>query len=1209
MRAPKSTSARWTGVACGTLTGVSLVNLVSTLPACLALPALLAMLALSLIGPASAAVSVSPGGQAGYSQAIAVPPGIAGMAPNLAFSYVDGGINGPLGVGWSVQGISAVTRCPATQPTDGVHRTVFFDVADKLCLDGQRLIQTDESGLPTAAANLKGIPVGSQVNDAQGLDNNNLTVYREFRTEKDSFARIRAYGSVGGDAAKGPAYFKVWTKSGQIYHYGRLDTDSQSLVMANPSGDGITLVAAVWAAHRISDTLGNFIDFKYAQREVAWGSGTDAAGRKGREWNLAEIQYTGAPGQPPANRVVFQYDERPADALPGHDRAEAYQRAGKNVNVQRLVAVRSYINAVGATPVPVRVHKLSYERSPSSGRSLLVRITECAGSNEALCLPPARFTYTAGGEAELLANKAFAASPMADLKMLDASEGKYGALTGDFNGDGRTDILRWSSTASQNELHFSNGDGTFTKSGQFNLTTQHLFKNDGCYDAVTSDFNGDGLSDLLRVAKSSCSPNTHLIFLSAGDGSFRTVSLPAGIDLTQRLATLSQVSGPCLIPQRQPGSEARKAVRERPEADPPAPADERSRFPAPSLSPSQAAVPGTSAGCIESRRSEGRNYHLLDLDGDGFTDLVTTLAPNFYWNSGWGALPSDAAICAGDTEGVPQPAGGCTKVYRGLGDGSFQLLGTMTYASLYTDPPDPGDKSNPYWRRPALADVNGDGLLDILSRYGGTWRSNGAGGFASGSGPDGSPPCAMPIDFNGDGRSDCLRIDANPAAQSLNVHYSASPSGALAQFNINTSGNHLYARDSSQRQTIGAIAEDFNGDGRTDILRWGPAQADNGIYFSRGDGSFHPRTHAGLQALTRPLQGVDKKTAFMLGDFLGNGTLQILHLKHAPSTASNPVHDANQLYARADGQPADLLASHTSSSGLVSTVAARVTLANSGGAYLSERGTPLAGHGRIVDVQAPMYVITALDQDTGAGGVSTRYLYKGLKAERGGRGMLGFREVRQQSPAPDGQPLTVATEYVHQHPYIGVAAITQTFLGGLDLSGPRLSRTTYSYCDQTSSAAARPIPEPPAPVTACSTTAKVTRPYVHQSVEEGWDLMGLPLPRVTTTNTYNASLDPLTITVSTTGTALGLPQTFTKTTRNSYFPDQTVNEQWVLARLQRSTVQSQVPDSLPAIVTAAGRSPQALAQNGSSPAPVAPQPAPAVPSDVVGALLQLLLVE
>lgn len=44
-----------------------------------------------------------------------------------------------------------ITRCPASRYTDGAPRGVKFDANDKLCLDGQRLIQTDANGSVTPA--------------------------------------------------------------------------------------------------------------------------------------------------------------------------------------------------------------------------------------------------------------------------------------------------------------------------------------------------------------------------------------------------------------------------------------------------------------------------------------------------------------------------------------------------------------------------------------------------------------------------------------------------------------------------------------------------------------------------------------------------------------------------------------------------------------------------------------------------------------------------------------------------------------------------------------------------------------------------------------------------------------------------------------------------------------------------------------------------
>lgn len=154
-----------------------------------------------------AQVAVSESGTASWSQPIAVPPGIAGMQPNLALLYSGSGINGPLGLGWSIQGIFQITRCPDTKAIDGAVRGVRYIAADRLCLDGQRLIQTDPGGTPSPFP---------QTNDSLGLS----TGSREYRTEIDTHARIRAYGSANGVAANGPAYFKVWTKSGQIFEYG-----------------------------------------------------------------------------------------------------------------------------------------------------------------------------------------------------------------------------------------------------------------------------------------------------------------------------------------------------------------------------------------------------------------------------------------------------------------------------------------------------------------------------------------------------------------------------------------------------------------------------------------------------------------------------------------------------------------------------------------------------------------------------------------------------------------------------------------------------------------------------------------------------------------------------------------------------------------------------------------------------------------------------
>jgi hypothetical protein len=126
---------------------------------------------------------VSETGAAVYEIPIKVPPGLAGMEPKLSLVYNSQSGNGLLGVGWSLQGLSAITRCPRTMAQDGVRGGVNYDSNDRFCLDGQRLMA---------------------VSGTYGADGT------EYRTERESFTKITSHGTAGN----GPSYFIAKTKSG-----------------------------------------------------------------------------------------------------------------------------------------------------------------------------------------------------------------------------------------------------------------------------------------------------------------------------------------------------------------------------------------------------------------------------------------------------------------------------------------------------------------------------------------------------------------------------------------------------------------------------------------------------------------------------------------------------------------------------------------------------------------------------------------------------------------------------------------------------------------------------------------------------------------------------------------------------------------------------------------------------------------------------------
>ncbi len=92
------------------------------------------------VGITTGQLSVSLTGGATYQIPIAVPSGINGVVPQLSLVYNSQGGNGAAGYGWNLSGISSITRIPTTKFHDGFIDGVDFDSNDRFALDGQRLI-------------------------------------------------------------------------------------------------------------------------------------------------------------------------------------------------------------------------------------------------------------------------------------------------------------------------------------------------------------------------------------------------------------------------------------------------------------------------------------------------------------------------------------------------------------------------------------------------------------------------------------------------------------------------------------------------------------------------------------------------------------------------------------------------------------------------------------------------------------------------------------------------------------------------------------------------------------------------------------------------------------------------------------------------------------------------------------------------------------
>jgi hypothetical protein len=88
-------------------------------------------------------------------------------------------------------------------------------------------------------------------------------------------------------------------------------------------------------------------------------------------------------------------------------------------------------------------------------------------------------------------------------------------ITGDFNGDGKTDYLRLGGTGAW--LFFSNGDGTFAQRPEsyVDQSPPLNFGLPSSWQSITGDFNGDGRTDYLRLGDTGA-----WLFYGNADGTF-----------------------------------------------------------------------------------------------------------------------------------------------------------------------------------------------------------------------------------------------------------------------------------------------------------------------------------------------------------------------------------------------------------------------------------------------------------------------------------------------------------------------------------------------------------------------------------------------------------------------------------------------------------------------------------------------------------------
>lgn len=363
----------------------------------------------SAVGALDGSFGVSDRGTANYTIPIVVPPGRDGMEPDLSLHYSGGQANGSVGVGWSVDGLSSIARCPKIAATEDWPAPVQYDLSDRFCMDGKRLVLTSGQ---------------------YGVVNST------YRTEIDSLDRVELLAS----PIDAQPFFKVKKKNGRILSYGLAANSRIYREVAKQ-------IVRVWGLSRIQDRVGNIINFEYGKFESA--ETRHLVDTKGEpivdvedqtvEFFLKSVAYGGLENDQAtwdSRRLVeFEYDPYRFDYMDGSTRGGA--------RVARTQLLKKITTSVGGAPV--RSYELEYGGvglpgplndyiQPEARTKRLKLVRECSGKHGSrVCKRPTTFDY--------LEEHGIEATPQVTALPQLALTGTRPVVRLDWNGDGRDDLL------------------------------------------------------------------------------------------------------------------------------------------------------------------------------------------------------------------------------------------------------------------------------------------------------------------------------------------------------------------------------------------------------------------------------------------------------------------------------------------------------------------------------------------------------------------------------------------------------------------------------------------------------------------------------------------------------------------------------------------------------------------------------------------------
>jgi RHS repeat-associated protein len=403
------------------------------------------------LAAAPARAAVGPDGSFVHGFDIKIPAGTNGMAPKLSVSYNSRGGDGPFGVGWRLSGLPAIARA-------SYGYGINYDGTDSYVAEGAgRLVrQSDGSFFPETWSGGKYVP----------------------------------YGTCGD----GPCMWVLKSGSGIDMYFGGVSpstptTDHSSRIYrAGTSGSVRT-----WALARVINTRDQlWYDVAY-DRDTAQG-----------DYYPQTITYTAGPGLSSWKTITFQTEAR-SDVVATYPQG-SLERWDRRVNLIR-------VNINGRK---LREYAVSYEYGAATGRSRVRSVQERGGAGGSL--PAQTFSWQEGVNA--MAHERWMTAQPGKIgggeQLNDAAW-----FEGDYNGDGRTDRCKVYSVGGwmTADCYLAQETGAFAyKRFCQGYDWSSTDPANGNSQWFTGDFNGDGKTDLARIWGGSAGQLNVGVHLSTGSG-------------------------------------------------------------------------------------------------------------------------------------------------------------------------------------------------------------------------------------------------------------------------------------------------------------------------------------------------------------------------------------------------------------------------------------------------------------------------------------------------------------------------------------------------------------------------------------------------------------------------------------------------------------------------------------------------------------------